>query len=316
MINESSPIIKTKIQNELENKDNIINKSENIFIKNKIDKKISSLSKEEENKSIQVINPFDSITSKKIKMQSIPKNININNRYSQNSFNNNSISNSNNTYKQYNNFSYSLSTNKEKNINKSKINDSNDITFEINNNESTINNNYKSSYSSSNISYNNYNNNGNKKEEFKAIKESDEENYNEENNNYLGEIHLEDLELYVDKYYNNINDKKYNTKYEINKRISDIINKSPFENVNIVFKNKTNEMDIEKLIIINYIVYIKSIDNEQINQKFDEDFYSQILPAKNFLILIKIYILVYNLKVLLGVFLNYIHIMDRSNGNL
>ena len=311
MINESSPIIKTKIQNELENKDNIINKSENIFIKNKIDKKISSLSKEEENKSIQVINPFDSITSKKIKMQSIPKNININNRYSQNSFNNNSISNSNNTYKQYNNFSYSLSTNKEKNINKSKINDSNDITFEINNNESTINNNYKSSYSSSNISYNNYNNNGNKKEEFKAIKESDEENYNEENKNYLGEIHLEDLELYVDKYYNNINDKKYNTKYEINKRISDIINKSPFENVNIVFKNKTNEIDIEKLITINNIVYIKSIDNEQITQKFGEDFYSQILPAKNFLILIKVYILVNNLKVLLGVFLNYIHIMDQ-----
>ena len=53
MITESSPIIKTKIQNELENNDNIINKSENIFFKNKNDKNVSSLSKEEENKSIQ-----------------------------------------------------------------------------------------------------------------------------------------------------------------------------------------------------------------------------------------------------------------------
>ena len=55
--------------------------------------------------------------------------------------------------------------------------------------------------------------------------------------NYLesineGEIYLEDLESYVNKYHNNTSDKKYNTNYEPKKRISDIINNSPFENVN------------------------------------------------------------------------------------
>ena len=279
MINESSPIIKNINQNESEKSEDInINKSEKIDLKNKN----ISLLKEEENKSIQIINPFDSIASKKINLKSFSKN--INNRYSQNNSINNSIYNSN-TYKQYNNFSYSLSTNKD--INK-QINDSNDINFETINNDSAINlkysnNNYKSSiYSSSNISYNNFNN-GNKKEEFKIIKESDEDEINEENvNNYLGEIRLEDLELYVDKYYNNINDRKYNNKYEINKRISDIINNSPFENLNIILKNNTNDVDLEKLLTFNNIVYIKSLDNEQISKKFDEDFYSQILSAKKF----------------------------------
>ena len=281
MINESSPIIKNINQNEIEKSEDInINKSEQINLKNKN----ISLSKEEEEKSIQVINPFDSITSKKINLKSFSKN--INNRYSQNNSINTSMLNSN-TYKQYNNFSYSLSTNKDKN---KKISDSNDINFETINNDSAFNlknssNNYKSSiYSSSNISYNNFNN-GNKKEEFKVIKESDEDDINEENNNdnnYLGEVHLEDLELYVDKYYYNRKDKKYNNKYEINKRISDIINNSPFENVNIILKNKTNEVDIEKLLSVNNIVYIKSLDNEQITKKFDEDFYSKILSAKKF----------------------------------
>ena len=281
MINESSPIIKNINQNEIEKSEDInINKSEQINLKNKN----ISLSKEEEEKSIQVINPFDSITSKKINLKSFSKN--INNRYSQNNSINTSMLNSN-TYKQYNNFSYSLSTNKDKN---KKISDSNDINFETINNDSAFNlknssNNYKSSiYSSSNISYNNFNN-GNKKEEFKVIKESEEDDINEENNNdnnYLGEVHLEDLELYVDKYYYNRKDKKYNNKYEINKRISDIINNSPFENVNIILKNKTNEVDIEKLLSVNNIVYIKSLDNEQITKKFDEDFYSKILSAKKF----------------------------------
>ena len=279
MINESSPIIKNINQNESEKSEDInINKSEKIYLKNKN----ISLLKEEENKSIQVINPFDSIASKKINLKSFSKN--INNRYSKNNSINNSIYNSN-TYKQYNNFSYSLSTNKDKN---KQINDSNDINFETINNDSAINlkysnNNYKSSiYSSSNISYNNFNN-GNKKEEFKIIKESDEDEINEENvNNYLGEIHLEDLELYVDKYYNNINDRKHNNKYEINKRISDIINNSPFENLNIILKNNTNDVDLEKLLTFNNIVYIKNLDNEQISKKFDEDFYSQILSAKKF----------------------------------
>ena len=250
MINESTPLIKNINQNKLEKNEGYINKSENIYLNNK--EKI--IQKEEENNSIQIINPFDSITSNKIKLQSFSKNININNRYSQNSISN-SLYNSK-TFNNYNNFSYSKSINKE--------NNSNDINFEIINNESN------------NI------NNENKKEQFKSIKESDEEEYNEENKNNLGEIYLEDLESYVDKYYNNINNKNYNTEYEINERISDIINNSPFENMNIVFKNKSNEVDIEKLININNIVYIKNLDNEQIIEKFNEDFYSQISPIKQF----------------------------------
>ena len=100
MINESSPIIKNINQNEKEKSEDInINKSEQINLKNKN----ISLSKGEEEKSIQVINPFDSITSKKINLKSFSKN--INNRYSQNNSINNSMLNSN-TYKQYNNFSY------------------------------------------------------------------------------------------------------------------------------------------------------------------------------------------------------------------
>ena len=103
MINESTPIIKKIGQKEFEINDNIINKSEDVNLKIK-----NNLSKEEENNSIKIINPFDSIVSKKIKLQSFAKNTNPNenNRYAQNTINN-SISNSS-AFKQYNNFSYSL----------------------------------------------------------------------------------------------------------------------------------------------------------------------------------------------------------------
>ena len=268
MINESSPIIGKIIKKEIENNSNINNKSENISLKIK-----NNLSKEEENASIKIINPFDSIESKKIKLQSFQKNnnSNMNNRYTQNSFINNSISNSS-AFRQYNNLSYTLSTNKEVNTNKSKINDSNDINFDTINN-SSINNN------------NNNTINENKKEEFNIIKESDDEEDEEnKNKNYMGKIYLNDLESYVEKYHDNINtnDKKYYNEFEINKRISDIINKSPFENVNIILKKKTSEVEIDKLLDVNKIIYIKNLDNEQIIKKFNEDFYSQILSAKNF----------------------------------
>ncbi len=212
----------------------------------------------------------------------------INDRYAQNSINN-SLSNSNG-FKKYNNFSYSLSsniTNKEKNT----ISESNDINFEIIKNEESLknnSNNYKSSFTNSSyVSNNNFNSinasniNNKKRKEFNIIKESEEED-NEENKNYLGEIHLDDLESYVDKYNYNKNDKIYNNIYENKKRLSDIINNSPFENVNILYNKNTREVDIEKLITISNIVYIKNPENEQINEKFDEDFYSQILSAKKF----------------------------------
>ena len=282
MTNASTPLIENINQNELKN--NNINKSEIKFKNNNI-----SLSKEESKSSIEIINPFDSIISKKIKLQSNLKNNKIiNNRYAQNSINN-SLSNSNG-FKKYNNFSYSLSsniTNKEKNT----ISESNDINFEIIKNEESLknnSNNYKSSFTNSSyVSNNNFNSinasniNNKKRKEFNIIKESEEED-NEENKNYLGEIHLDDLESYVDKYNYNKNDKIYNNIYENKKRLSDIINNSPFENVNILYNKNTREVDIEKLITISNIVYIKNLENEQINEKFDEDFYSQILSAKKF----------------------------------
>ena len=282
MTNASTPLIENINQNELKN--NNINKSEIKFKNNSI-----SLSKEESKSSIEIINPFDSIISKKIKLQSNLKNNKIiNNRYAQNSINN-SLSNSNG-FKKYNNFSYSLSsniTNKEKNT----ISESNDINFEIIKNEESLknnSNNYKSSFTNSSyVSNNNFNSinasniNNKKRKEFNIIKESEEED-NEENKNYLGEIHLDDLESYVDKYNYNKNDKIYNNIYENKKRLSDIINNSPFENVNILYNKNTREVDIEKLITISNIVYIKNLENEQIKEKFDEDFYSQILSAKKF----------------------------------
>ena len=113
-------------------------KSENM---NKINNDILSSNKEEENKSNKIINSFDSIVSKKMKLNQIfyNNNIKMNQRYSKN-YINNSLGDSNG-FKACNNFSYSLSSNitnkdKDKNTNKNyKINDSSDINFEIINNE-------------------------------------------------------------------------------------------------------------------------------------------------------------------------------------
>ena len=266
--------------------------------------------------SIQIINPFDSIASKKqqIQLQSFSNNSNIvNNRYSQvsnsisisNSFrnkeNNNHISNKN---KYYNNSYYSLSsniTNKDINNNtnnthlnssnkqeKSVIDNSNDLNFEIINNEDAINyknnNNYFSSSSSNfSINYNNNGENNKKNENFNAIKEIDEEEYNETNQDFSRAIHLEDLESYVSKYKSLLNIKRYNSfnNYEINKRISDIINNSPFDNISICI-NKNGEVDMNKLLTVSNIVNIKSLNNKQITQQFNNDFYEQILSAKKF----------------------------------
>jgi len=108
---------------------------------NKINNDILSSNKEEENKSNQIINSFDSIVSKKMKLNQIfyNNNIKMNQRYSKN-YINNSLGDSNG-FKACNNFSNSLSSNitnkdKDKNTNKNyKINDSSDINFEIINNE-------------------------------------------------------------------------------------------------------------------------------------------------------------------------------------
>ena len=325
MLFTSTPINKNINNNKKEESKNDIINSE-ININNNpllLKSKVNNLN---DANLIQILNPFDSIASKnnQIQFQSFSNhNSNANrinnNRYSQVS-NSTSINNSHinkeeknnnndfsNRYKQYNNFSYSSSnrTNTNKDINSinthlnnnSRINDSNDIKFEIINNDeisnyknnNNVNNISNSSNSNSNFSII-YNNNMIKKiENFNAIKESDEEDYNEANQDFLRAINLNDLESYVNKYKSlniniNLNNKNNSIKnnYEINKRISDIINNCPFNNINISINDKNGEIYIDKLLTLSSIVYIKSLNNQQITEQFNKDFYEQILSAKKF----------------------------------
>jgi hypothetical protein len=265
---------------------------------------------------MQIINPFDSIASKKHQFQSLSNNnsnrVN-NNRYSQVS-NSISLSNSqtnkeknisndyNGRYKQNNNtitISHSLGSNgtnqdmtnpylnNNSRQDKSMTNESNDIKFEIINNEEA--NNYKNTnnvYNSNSSVFSGINNNNiiKKNEEFNAIKESDEEDYNETNQEFLRSINLNDLESYTNKYKSTIIDKNYNSNnnYEINKRLSDIINNSPFDNFNFTINNKTGEINMDKLLTVSNIVFIKSLNNEQITEQFNTEFYEQILSARRF----------------------------------
>jgi len=312
MLYTSSPIINNPF-NSNEKINSKPNKSEININPNKITSKNNNINTIDSN-SIQIVNPFDSISSKKqqIQFQSFSNNSNrVNNRYSQIS---NSISlsnshankeNSNNYYKSrngYNDNLYSLSsnmTNKEMKTNnslltdnskkeKSIIENSKDLNFEIiNNDEISDYKNSKNFYSSSNSNYSINNNNGNnirKNEEFNVIKESDEEECNETSQTFLRAINLKDIESYVNKFRNIFDIKKYNSninKYEIIKRISDIINSSPFDNINISM-NQNGEVNIDKLLTVTNIVNIKNLNNKQITEQFNKDFYEQILSAKNF----------------------------------
>ena len=300
MLYTSSPINQNLSINS-QNIPNIINKSEINQNKNPLLEKCKILNTNETN-SIQVENPFDSITSKKqqIQLQSFSNNLNrINNRYSQvsnsisltySNINKDTINNDcNSRYKHYNNISYSLSSNRINgdantiNTHLSINNKSSDIKFEIINNEEisnykNSNNAYNSSLTNSNIST--VNNNGIKKnEKFIAIKESDEEEYNEDEKQYSRAINLNDLDTYVNKYKSIFNNKKNN--FTINKRVSDIINNSPFDNVNILINDK-GEVNIDNLLTLSNIVYIKTLNNLQITEHFNRDFYEQILSAKKF----------------------------------
>ena len=314
MLYTSSPINKNLNFINEEKKNDIIHSEININ-NNPLTLKSKNININDSN-SIQIINPFDSIASKKqqIQLQSFSNNASnrINNRYSQIS-NSISLSNSNshlnkdNSHndfstrnRKYNNFSYSSSnrTNKDINVNnshfnniskneKSIINDSNDIKFEIINNDEVSN--YKNSnnvFSSSNSNFSMINNNNiiKKNEKFNSIRESDEEDYNDVSQEFLRKINLNDLESYVNKYKPILNNKDINLKnnFEINKRISDIINNSPFDNINMPINNKNGEVLIDNLLTISNIVYIKSLNNEQITEQFNKDFYEQILSAKKF----------------------------------
>ena len=313
MLYTSTPLNKN-INNNNEEEKNGINKSEININKNPLSIKSKNIDINETN-SIQIINPFDSITSKKnqFQFQSFSNNNNsnnINNRYSQvsNSIslsNSNSQINKNNNefstrYRQYNNFSYSSSniTNKDNtyiNMNskyEKSMNESNDIKFEIINNDEASNfknnnNVFSNSYSNCNSNYSINNNNFIKKnEQFNAIKEIDEEDNNDTSQDFLSIINLNDLESYVNKYKSiNISKNKENnnkTNYEINKRISDIINNSPFDNINMQINEKNFEIFIDNLLTLNNIVNIKNLNNEQITEQFNKNFYEQILSARKF----------------------------------
>ena len=321
MLYTSTPLNKN-INNNNEEEKNGINKSEININKNPLSIKSKNIDINETN-SIQIINPFDSITSKsnQFQFQTFSNNNpnKINNRYSQVS-NSISLSNSNShtnkdnnndfsaRYKQYNNFSYTSSnmTNRDINANNThlnngsknekSINESNDIKFEIINNDEASNykNNNNKSFSSSSFSNCNSNysiNNNNfvkKNEQFNAIKEIDEEEFNDAdiNQDFLSKINLNDLESYVSRYkpIKNSTNKEYTLKnnYEIKKRISDIINNSPFGNIHMKINEKNCEVIIDKLLTVSNIVYIKSLNNEQITEQFNKNFYEQILSARKF----------------------------------
>ena len=89
---------------------------------------------------------------------------------------------------------------------------------------------------------------------------------------FFGEVYVNQNIMYFKTFnfllmrngYNNINeieigDLIQNNCYKIVQRLSDIINNSPFDNINIVINKKTREVDIDKLITISNIVYINII---------------------------------------------------------
>ena len=162
---------------------------------------------------------------------------------------------------------------------------SQETKFEIiNNDDINCNINYDGiSYNS--MSSNFFNNNNcaanNNKETIHEIKESDEEDYCDTKTEFLSCIKLKDLESYVQKFKNKNKNNIKKSIYEFNFRLSNIINNSPFNNINIPINIK-KEAEINNLLTISNIVNIKMLNNKQITEKFNKDFYGQILSAKNF----------------------------------
>ena len=148
-----------------------------------------------------------------------------------------------------NNLEYSQSQNTE-------INFSKDIKFEIIDNEEG--------------------NKKNKRNNLQNIIESDEENEGEET---LRKLNLDDIVIFVKKF----NDGNYNlntpkNKYEIGKKICEIINNNPFQN--IPFKILYNSHNFSNFF---------NMTNEQLIEKIDKEFYENFESINKFEKIIKKY---------------------------
>ena len=110
------------------------------------------------------------------------------------------------------------------------------------------------------------------KEEFITIKENEEEEYNNDEDKFdKAEIHLEDIESYVNKYPSNKNNLKYFTKYELNKRLSDIIYSkilsiNNFSIINEILHN-TENFEKNKNIIFISSLYTYNGKNKNLKEK-------------------------------------------------
>jgi hypothetical protein len=102
------------------------------------------------------------------------------------------------------------------------------------------------------------NNKNYKRNNLQNIIESDEENEGDET---LRKLNLEDIVIFVKKFNDGNNLNPITNKYEIGKKISEIINNNPFQNISFKILNDS----------INFRNFF-AISNEQIIEKIDSDF--------------------------------------------
>ena len=119
------------------------------------------------------------------------------------------------------------------------------------------------------------NNKNYKRNNLQNIIESDEENEGDET---LRKLNLEDIVIFVKKFNDGNNLNPITNKYEIGKKISEIINNNPFQNIS--FKILNDSINLRNFF---------TISNKQIIEKIDSDFYENLDSLNKFEQIIKKY---------------------------
>ena len=119
------------------------------------------------------------------------------------------------------------------------------------------------------------NNKNYKRNNLQNIIESDEENEGDET---LRKLNLEDVVIFVKKFNDGNNLNPITNKYEIGKKISEIINNNPFQNIS--FKILNDSINLRNFF---------TISNKQIIEKIDSDFYENLDSLNKFEQIIKKY---------------------------
>ena len=119
------------------------------------------------------------------------------------------------------------------------------------------------------------NNKNYKRNNLQNIIESDEENEGDET---LRKLNLEDIVIFVKKFNDGNNLNPITNKYEIGKKISEIINNNPFQNISFKILNDS----------INFRNFF-AVSNKQIIEKIDNDFYENLDSLNKFEQIIKKY---------------------------